>query len=111
MGSGSDHRTPVDGITAIEVVFCSTSRNVAELDCIDASRSEAGRPFVMSVGLPSQQPWSAAAERVLARWARRSAVVCVEVREGHDTPKVRLAAEDTALLLDLTVAGQGPSRG
>lgn len=107
MGSRHDHRTPVDGVTAFEVVFCSTSRNVAELDCIDASRAEAGEPFALRVRLPSQHPWSAAAERVLVRWAGRSEVVCVEVREGHGLPKVRLAADGTALLLDLAVTAQG----
>lgn len=107
MGSMRDHPTPVDGVTAVEVLFCSTARNVVELDCIDASGSGAGRPFTMHLGLPSQQPWSAAAERVIMRWAGASAVVAVEVRGGRRSTKVRLTRDGTVLLLDLAVASSG----
>lgn len=89
----------------VELLFCSVSRNVVVLDCRAASGPGDGWPFVMRLGLPAHGAWSAAAERMLMRWAAQSAVVSVEIRAGQRPVRVRLFDDDAAVLLDATAAG------
>lgn len=91
--------------TLVSVVFSSVVRGVVELDCLAESGPGAGWPFTMRLGLPAHATWAAAAERMLARWAERSAVVLVEVRVTHRPARIRLSDGETSVLLDVTAAG------
>lgn len=90
---------------SVELVFCSTASNIVELDCRAVSGPGAGWPFSMRLGLPGHAAWSAAAERMLTRWAGESAVVSVEVKGGRRTAQVRLSDGAAAVLLDAVAAG------
>lgn len=96
---------PAGDSGAVEVLFCSTSRNVVQLDCRAAAGAGAGWPFMMRLGLPAHAAWSAAAERALMRWADRSAIVLMEIRVGHGQGMVRLSDGEAAVLLEVTGAG------
>jgi hypothetical protein len=104
----ADHADEVP-ITAtemsVELVFCSTAANIVELDCRAMSGPGAGWPFSMRLGLPGHAAWSAAAERMLTRWAGQSAVLSVEIKGGRHTAQVRLSDGVAAVLLDAAAAG------
>ncbi len=91
--------------TAVEIVFCSTARNIVELDCRTVGGARPGWPFFMRLGLPGQAPWSAAAERMLIRWAGEGAIVTVDLRAGRRPAKVRLSHGDAAVVLDAMAPG------
>jgi len=105
MDAAHDHGVPVGDAAAVEVLFCSTSRNVVQLDCRAAAGAGAGWPFMMRLGLPPHAAWSAAAERVLMRWAEQSTIVSMEIRVGHALGRVRLSDGEAAVLLEVTGAG------
>lgn len=91
--------------SAVEIVFCSTSRNIVELDCRTVGGARPGWPFFMRLGLPSHAPWSAAAERMLVRWAAEGAIVTVDLRTVRRPAKVRLSHGDAAVILDAMAPG------
>lgn len=97
---------PIAGVEAcVEIVFCSTSRGVVELDCRTVSGTCDGWPFLMRLGLPAHAAWSAAAERMLGRWADEGAIVTVDLRAGRRPPKVRISHGDAAVVLDAVAPG------
>lgn len=97
---------PVDGVqSAVEIVFCTTARNVVELDCRTVDGPSPGWPFLMRLGLPTHAAWAAATERMLERWAAESAVVTITVRAGGRPATVRIARGDAAVVLDAVAPG------
>ncbi len=98
--------SPLTGVdAAVELVFCSTSHNVVELDCRTVSGPCDGWPFTMRLGLPQHAAWSAAAERMLTRWAEEGAVVTIDLRAARRPATVRIAYGDAAVVLDAVAPG------